>query len=530
MPKRIAVVGSSGGNLFVLGGDDPEALISETVRQSDAANIGISHVQFVAAKRSMDSADGDVPASLWSLREETPIRLHEGTLEEMNGLAREMDGDLARMIEAGEIDALVLVSADPDGVNQTSVEAAASRGLPASGTGGTSISAAQSRGLEFVAASGTTGTTNRTRAVSYISGLAREWGLSYRPVIGTTSDAASDEKPWRRISLPSIMISSLPAFIAMALVLAIGKIPGLDFMEDVFTLLIDALPVVVAVVAARKVSGLDEVGVIAGVVAGVLSVEGGILGGIVGGIIAGILAHQLLVLTLARRFPATTANIVSGGLSGLIGGLIVYFAVAPVALAAGDGIRTAIEWAVEVNGVLAGAIAGLLIWPAIIGGVYHSAILPIVLLEMERSGNSFFGAIDMVGLVMAAAGITLANIIYPRTTAERAMASSGFPINVGFGTFVEAAYPFMFADRIVFFGAILSAGVGGSLVGLFGIRGTAYVPSVVAPVVSNNALAFVAAMLTSALLAHSITLFANWRSRNASSEKTGAKAFFKSPS
>ena len=131
---------------------------------------------------------------------------------------------------------------------------------------------------------------------------------------------------------------------------------------------------------------------------------------------------------------------------------------------------------------------------------------------------------------MAAAGITLANIIYPRTTAERAMASSGFPINVGFGTFVEAAYPFMFADRIVFFGAILSAGVGGSLVGLFGIRGTAYVPSVVAPVVSNNALAFVAAMLTSALLAHSITLFANWRSRNASSEKTGAKAFFKSPS
>jgi hypothetical protein len=235
LPKRIAVVGSSGGNLFVLGGDDPEALISETVRQSDAANIEISHVQFVAAKRSMDSADGDVPASLWSLREETPIRLHEGTLEEMNGLAREMDGDLARMIEAGEIDALVLVSADPDGVNQTSVEAAASRGLPASGTGGTSISAAQSRGLEFVAASGTTGTTNRTRAVSYISGLAREWGLSYRPVIGTTSDAASDEKPWRRISLPSIMISSLPAFIAMALVLAIGKIPGLDFMEDVFT-------------------------------------------------------------------------------------------------------------------------------------------------------------------------------------------------------------------------------------------------------------------------------------------------------
>lgn len=362
--------------------------------------------------------------------------------------------------------------------------------------------------MDFVAASGTTGTTNRTRAVSYVSGLARRWGVAYRPVIGTTGDSASGEKPWRRISLPSIMVASLPAFIAMALVLAIGKIPGFGFMEDVFTILIDALPVVVSVVAARKISGL-EVGVIASVVAGVLSVEGGI--------IAGVLAHQLLVLTLARRFSATTANIVSGGLSGLVGGLVVYFA-------SGDGISTAIEWAVEVNGVLAGAIVGLLIWPAIIGGVYHSAIFPVVFLEMENSDNSFFGAIDMTGLVMVAARITLANIIYPRTAGERAMASSGFPINVGFGTFVEAAYPFMFADRIVFAGAVLSAGVGGSLVGLFGVRGTAYVPSVVAPFVSNNSLAFTAAMLTSAALALSITLFANWRSRKNTSDKTSAKA------
>ena len=37
---------------------------------------------------------------------------------------------------------------------------------------------------------------------------------------------------------------------------------------------------------------------------------------------------------------------------------------------------------------------------AIIGGVYHAAILPIVLLEMESTGFSFLGAIDMTGLVM----------------------------------------------------------------------------------------------------------------------------------
>ncbi|MFK4997860.1 hypothetical protein ACI2OX_11690 [Bacillus sp. N9] len=66
------------------------------------------------------------------------------------------------------------------------------------------------------------------------------------------------------------------------------------------------------------------------------------------------------------------------------------------------------------NPLIAGLIAGLLIWPAIIGGIYHAAILPIVLLEMERTGNSFLGAVDMVGLVMVSAGITLANIISPR--------------------------------------------------------------------------------------------------------------------
>lgn len=104
MTKRVAVVGSSGGNLFALGDDDPEALISEIKRQADAAGIEVASVQFVAASRSMDSANSEVSASLWSLREEKIDRLHEGTLEEINGLAREMDETLADRIEAREID------------------------------------------------------------------------------------------------------------------------------------------------------------------------------------------------------------------------------------------------------------------------------------------------------------------------------------------------------------------------------------------------------------------------------------------
>lgn len=73
-----------------------------------------------------------------------------------------------------------------------------------------------------------------------------------------------------------------------------------------------------------------------------------------------------------------------------------------------------------------------MIWPAIIGGFYHAAILPIILLEMEQVGTSFFGAVDMAGLVMVSAGITLANIISPKRAGERSVAAP-FLSNSPFG-------------------------------------------------------------------------------------------------
>lgn len=89
------------------------------------------------------------------------------------------------------------------------------------------------------------------------------------------------------------------------------------------------------------------------------------------------------------------------------------YLLAPIALWLGNAINDVIAAAIAFNPILAGALAGLLIWPAIIGGVYHAAILPIVLLEMEAAGFSFLGAIDMTGLVMVSAGITLANVLFP---------------------------------------------------------------------------------------------------------------------
>lgn len=521
--KRIALIGSSGGNLYNLGGKNPDNLIEEVIRQADAAGVTVSKVLFVAAKASMDQAGPDTPAELYVLVDGSPGVVFSGSLEEVNNKAKEFDAEIAKDVEKGLIDGLFLVSADPNNVNNASISASSAKNLVAVGTGGTSMGKAQAMGLSVIAVSGTTGTTNRTRAIAGMSALAKHWDLKYRPMIGKSSAGAeaSEGSPWARVNFRGIMMAALPGFIAMALTLAIGKIPGLEAFGDIFDTMISALPVVVAVVAAKQVSELDEVAIVAGVVAGTLSVKGGILGGIVGGVLAGVLVSYLIVLCFKWRFPATTANIVAGGLSGLIAGLIVYFLIAPVALLAGNGIRALIETLVAFNPIIAGAVAGFLMWPAIIGGVYHAAILPIVLLEMEKTGSSFLGSIDMTALVMVSAGITLANIIYPRTKGEATVATPGFIVNVGFGTFVEAAYPFMFSDKLVFAGALISGGLSGAVVGLFNVRGTAYVPSVVAPMLSTNPLGFAIAMLVAMVAAFLFTVMANKRAKTMQTSEMG---------
>lgn len=508
---RIVILGSSGGNLRSHGGSDPARLIADTKKQIDAAGFILDDVQFVGAESSMDGISASTPAELWELRQGAPVVSASGTLEEVNAKARERDRQIAARVRAGDISGLILMSCDPDDTNSQAIAAAALKGIPVVGTGGTSIAKAQSLGANVVASSGTTGTNSATRAVANVSGLAKALGVKYRPVLGSSSagGAAQDEAAWRRISIRGIMVGSIPAFICLALVLALSKIPVLGALTDVFDLLIASLPIVVAAVAARKISGLDEVGLVAGAVAGILAAPGGLLGGLVAGILSGLLAAFLIKWTLASHFPATTANIVTGALGGLIPGLVVYYLLAPFTALLGEWVKTAIEWALDVSPLLAGALAGLAMWPSIIGGVYHSVILPLVLLEMGQKGHSFFGAIDMVALVMTSLGITLANVIRPRTSGERALAGSGAAVNFFFGTFVESSYPFMFGDKKIFATALLAATAGGMAVGATGVEASAYLPAFLAPFISTNAVGLVLAMLTSFAIAFALTFATN---------------------
>ena len=518
MSKKIAFIGSSGGNLYKQGGSNPHAMMKEILQQTKTADMEVTFVQYVLASGSLDTVGKDSPATLYTWNGESIGEAYSGTLEEVNEYAETVDKALSEKIDNGEIDGVMFVSASPDGVNHQAMEACERTQIPMAGTGGSGVALAQNMGCNVLSASGTTGTTNRTRAVAFTTAFAKYWKIKYMPVIGNTGENAAvktEGNVWHRINFRGIMMTSLPAFIAMALCLACSKIPACSGLSDVFDTLVNSIPIVICAIAAKQVSGLDEVGVVAGIVAGILAVDGGILGGLIIGILAGVLAYYISVFCFRHNVPGTTVNIAAGGIGGLLAGLAGKYLIAPVALWLGNGICSVINTCIDYNAILAGAVAGLLIWPAIIGGVYHAAILPIVLLEMEEMGFSFLGAIDMTGLVMVSAGITLANVLMPKQKGEAAVALPGCLINICFGTFVEAAYPFMFSNKIVFGGALASATVAGAVVGAFNVKGTAYVPAVLAPFMANEGkgAAFAFAMIVAMGLAFVITIFANMRER-----------------
>lgn len=509
--KRLAVVGSSGGNLYTQGGNDPKKMMDEIFTQAGSAGIKISYIQFIGTNTTMDNISQDAKAGLWVLQDENARCISEDTLADINRQAAETDKELAELIRKDEIDGIMLLSCDPQGVNKEALTEAARKQIPVAGTGGTSMAAVQAMGCRVIAASGTTGTTNRTRAISAMSVFAKEWKLKYSPVIGSSQGAGiQDGNIWKRINIRGMMMASMPAFIAMALCLAMSKIPGLSGLSDVFNTLVGYLPIVLAAIAAKQVSGLDEVGIVAGIVSGALAMDGGIIGGLLVGILSGVMAYYIIQFCFAHKVPGTTANIAAGGLAGLAAGFVGMYAIAPVAAWAGNLVKSAIDWGLNNNAVLAGGIAGFAIWFAIMGGVYHAAILPIVLLEMESAGFSFLGCIDLCCLVMVCAGIQLANIVIPKKSSDRVACIPNIVVNLGFGTFVEAAYPFMFSSKKVFASTIAAATLSGLMVGAFDVKCTAYVPCFVAPFMTNDkTIPAVICMVFSVLVAFVFTAVCN---------------------
>jgi hypothetical protein len=373
----------------------------------------------------------------------------------------------------------------------------------------------KARGANVISFSGTTGTTNLTRAVSFTMALSQYWKHNYR-MSSEQQGNGGLASLWKKVKISGIMTASLPGFIAVSLLLSIMKFPYLIGLQETLQTLSLIPPVILAVIAAKKVSDLGEISLIAGVISGLLSVPGGIIGAIIGGIGAGFIATYLFRLCTLWKLPATTVNIISGGVAGIVPGLIVFYILAPYAFIVGEGIRYALDSLLHFNPAIIGLSFGLLMWPAIMrGGMYHIIVLPLILLEMEKYGYSYFGALDMAGLVMVSAGILLAQIVVATGLKDRDAAKRPFWMNIGFGTFVEASYPYMRENKIVYAGAILSSGLAGLFIGILNLKATAYVPFYISMLLSNNGLRFLAVMTVVLATSFCVTLGSNLLSNKA---------------
>ena len=92
MGKKIAFIGSSGGNLYKQGGNDLPAMMKELCRQTKAADMEIVFVQYVLASGSLDNVGPDSPATLftWNGISVTTIRCRLPCIGSTSILARTM--------------------------------------------------------------------------------------------------------------------------------------------------------------------------------------------------------------------------------------------------------------------------------------------------------------------------------------------------------------------------------------------------------------------------------------------------------
>ena len=115
MKKQIAFIGSSGGNLYKQGGNDIAGMMKEILAQTKAADMEIAFVQYVLASGSLDTVGPESKASLYTWDGAAVCKTFEGTLQQVNEKAAEVDAVLAEKVGQGEIDGIMFVSADPQG-------------------------------------------------------------------------------------------------------------------------------------------------------------------------------------------------------------------------------------------------------------------------------------------------------------------------------------------------------------------------------------------------------------------------------
>lgn len=98
MGKKIAFIGSSGGNLYKQGGNNLPAMMKEICGQTKAADMEITFVQYVLASGSLDNVGPDSPAILYTWNGTEVQAVFQGTLTEVNVEAERWTQNLQRRL------------------------------------------------------------------------------------------------------------------------------------------------------------------------------------------------------------------------------------------------------------------------------------------------------------------------------------------------------------------------------------------------------------------------------------------------
>ena len=320
--KKVSLIGSSGGGTATLGHNNASEFVKLIAKHLNSicgeSSVTLDTVLFVSLDKGFDSATGREDATLLFIQDggSKEVTFHD-SLDQINEMVKRFEENIATGIQEGKVHGLISVSCKPSLFSRT-FQAAAKQKLPVSGTGGSSLAMATSEfKIRLIGNSGgSVGTTPETKAISFASAFSKDWNLEYNP--WKSKSIKPDPPSWK-----SVLNSCLPGFWSIALLkrliltTSLGKLMSdSDRLALIFMIESYALPILCAVIMAtsrRKVESVQMSAVIAA-----SACHKTILGGLISGWLVAFLEERLLYISILKwKLPATSTNLVTGGLVGI---------------------------------------------------------------------------------------------------------------------------------------------------------------------------------------------------------------------
>ncbi|KAL1519689.1 hypothetical protein AB1Y20_023199 [Prymnesium parvum] len=503
---RLALVGSSGGS--TLRGDARSEYDAVTAQLSALAPAQLSAMIYVEAASPLDHAARSDEAVLYEL--DAAGRLAQsmpGSLGVINSRARVSDAALAERILLGEIDCLMLVSADvlaPAGAAARSLAAAVAAAVPAVGTGGTGLGHAARAGAAVLQLSGSVSTSPHTRAIAMAAALARRFERAYTPPLPPADAGARAVLPALDALLPAVVSLGLVQFLLKSL-LPFVRTAAAGWLFQLMHLLSCLLvPTAASAIASSRAAQCGEGGMLAGVLAGGMTAcaaasllsaadaRPALAAALAAGQASGLVYRRALHASHTLGIPATASTLLTQGGAACCGtacGLVALPVSALLATLCSRLIDSLVGWR---RSWVLGAALGVGTKHLSMQGYYHSILLPLILLEMGGGSFALFGALDCVCLCVVCAGVcTAIGLIAPPAEAKANMRAAR--INLLCGDYVEACYPYLKRSSIAHISALAGAASAGSIIVDVGARSSAYLPLPIAIVVAAQSMVPLAA-------------------------------------